>query len=96
MEFYVFNRVLLADDLVRVSRPFTLLFQIRVNYVAYVLLVFQPLIAIYGYFFISLPFVVMSFGNGLVVKVFQYFTLQMPTPGTQKRIPDTFDYVLFY
>jgi hypothetical protein len=109
MDLGVFSRELLVDDLVRVSRYYTLLYQIRVNYIVYVLLIFQPLSAIYGYLFISLPFIVMSFGivlmifitpiivwNVLVVKVFQYSTLEMPTPGTRRRIPDTFDYVLFY
>lgn len=109
MELCVFNRVLLTDDLVRVFRYYTLMFQIRINYATYVLLVFQPLSAIYGYFFISLPFVGMSFGivlmihlisimvwNILVVNFFQYSKLQMPRPGTQRRIPDTFDYLLFY
>jgi hypothetical protein len=109
MDLFPFSRVPLADSLVRVSRYYTLLFQIRINYVAYILLILQPLTAIYGYFFMSLPFVAMSFTmilivclglatvwNVLIVNIFHYSKVEMITPGTQQRLPDTFDYLLCY
>jgi hypothetical protein len=109
MDLFPFSCVALADDLVRVSRYYTFLFQIRVNYVVYMLLVLQPVSAIYGYFFISLPFAVMSFGmvlivclvlaivwNVLVVNIFHYSKVQVLITGSQQRIPDPIDYLLFY
>jgi hypothetical protein len=109
MDLFAFGRLLLTDDLVRVSRHYTLVFQVRVNYAIYMLLVLQPLSAIYCYFFISSPFIVLSFGivtimclvlgilwNVLVVKLCHYSKVQIILPGTQQPLPASFDYALSY
>jgi hypothetical protein len=109
IDLFGFSRVAVADGLVRVSRYYTFMFQIRSNYVVHILLVLQPLSAIYGYFFLSLSFLVLSFGmvlticfvfavvwNELVVNIFHYSKVYMIIPGSQKRLPATFDYLWIY
>lgn len=109
MDLTEFDRVASLNALTRVAHYYTLIFQIRVNYIAYLVLALQPMSAVYGYLYFSLHFAVVSFGmvliifvclakvwNLLIVKTLQYSKVLVPTPGTQKPIPDSKDYLLFY
>lgn len=109
MDLTELDRVASLNGLTRVAQYYTLIFQIRFNSIACLVLAIQITSSIYGYLFYSFHFVVMSFGmllilwvvlatiwNLLIVKTLQYSKLLVPIPATQKKIPDTKDYLLFY
>ena len=109
MDITEFDRAASLNALTRVAHYYALIFQIRVNYIAYLVLALQPMSAVYGYLYFSLHFAVVSFGmiliisvclakvwNLLVVETLQYSKVLVPTPGTQKPVPDSKDYFLFY
>lgn len=109
MDLFPFGRLPSNDDLVRVSRYFTLIFQIRINHAVYVLLLLQPFSALYCFFAIHTSVIVLSFTiviftsfslgslwNILMVNLFRYSKVEMLLAGTQRPIPASFDYALSY
>ncbi|CAF1237098.1 unnamed protein product [Rotaria magnacalcarata] len=109
MDLLEFRTRAVANALVRISRYYTLIFQVRTNYIIYLIFFLQPLSAVYCFTFISSTIIVLSFGtifavffvmiltwNIVVVGFCQYSKLEIPLPGTHRSIPIDFEYVLFY
>ncbi|CAF3278569.1 unnamed protein product [Rotaria socialis] len=109
MDLLEFRTRAVANALVRISRYYTLIFQVRTNNIIYLIFFLQSLSAVYYFTFISTTIIVLSFGtifsvffimiliwNIVVVGFCQYSKLEIPLPGTHRPIPIGFEYVLFY